>query len=351
MIRKRITAVLIVFFLSLILMTDVCVAHEETSGDKYFTMVDENNNVVHRTGLKVNIGDEYISADNARYKVVEVTGQIARCIYQGEEKMPIVNYDKQSSAWVFTDQEVPVVSGSQKPLIAVYHTHSDESYVPTDGKESINGNGGIYDVGQSFVNELERVGFQVEYSENNHNPHDVNAYSRSRRTAAQLMKQQPMAIIDVHRDAVPADEYTAEVAGQEVTKVKLVVGKQNPNMKTNLEFAKKIKAVMDKKEPGLSNGIYLGKGDYNQDLNPRAMLIEIGAHTNNKQDAEQGAKLFADTMQAVMGLTTDNYSNQPASKPIGTDNQGSFQVIAVILAILAAAGGGYYLLNKGSKSQ
>lgn len=345
--RTRITVIFLIFSLFLVLTANVCAAHEETSGDKYFTLVDENNNVVHRTGLKVNVDDEYISADNARYKVVEVTGQIARCIYQGEEKMPIVNYDKQKSAWVFTEQEVPVASGSQKPLIAVYHTHSDESYVPTDGKESINGNGGIYDVGQAFVDELERVGFQVEYSENNHNPHDVNAYNRSRRTATQLMKQQPAAIIDVHRDAVPADEYAAEVEGQEVTKVKLVVGKQNPNMKTNLEFAKKIKAVMDKKEPGLSNGIFIGKGDYNQDLNPRAMLIEVGSHTNSKEDAQQGAKLFADTMQAVMGLS----SNAPAAKPLGNDNQGSFQVIAVIIAILAAAGGGFYLLNKGSKSQ
>ena len=35
-------------------------------------------------------------------------------------------------------------------------------------------------------------------------------------------------MVDIHRDAVPPDVYQAEVEGKEVTKIKLVVGKQNP---------------------------------------------------------------------------------------------------------------------------
>lgn len=322
--------------------------HEEMSGGKYYTLVDENSNVIHQTGMRVYEGDEYISTDNSRYKVVEVIGDKARCVYQGQERLPSLSFNQQKNAWFFTDQSVPAANPGKKPTVAVYHTHSDESYVPTDGKESINGNGGIYDVGQVFVNQLRELGLNVDYNVNNHNPHDINAYNRSRRTALQLIrKTAPDAVIDIHRDAVPASQYSAEVNGKEVTKVKLVVGRTNPNMKTNLEFAKRIKAVMDKQTPGLSNGIFLGKGDYNQDLSPRSMLIEVGAHTNNKTDAEKGVRLFANTVPVALGVSNVQ-GTTPAAKPALGNSQGSGTTVLIILVALAAAAAGYYFLNKGS---
>ncbi len=350
--KRHAIKVLLVMALAftLIFSSSVLAVQQGQSANKYYTLLDENNNVIHQTGTQVYVGDEYIAANNSRYKVTEITGDTARCVYQGQEKMPVLKYDEKQSAWRF-DQAVPAAA-NKKPTIAVYHTHSDESYVPSDGKESIEGNGGIYDVGEALVSKLKTMGFNVQYSDNNHNPHDVNAYNRSRRTAASLLKTgQPDAILDVHRDAVPASQYQAQVKGKEVTKVKLVVGRSNPNMKSNMEFAKKIKAAMDKKEPGLSNGIYIGKGDYNQDLSPRAMLIEVGAHTNKKEDAEKGVSLFAETLPTVMGISLNPAANttSPAKKPLSTgDNQGAWTSILVLLVIVAAAAGGYYLLNRGT---
>jgi stage II sporulation protein P len=163
------------------------------------------------------------------------------------------------------------------------------------------------------------------------------------------MKSTPAAIIDVHRDAVPPGEYQASVNGQAITKVKLVLGRSNPNNKTNMEFAKNLKAVMDKKFPGLSNGIYIGKGSYNQDLSPRAMLIEVGAHTNDKIAAENGVKLFAEILPSVLGVTPTTGANvgEAAKKP-ATSNQKSGTTIAILLVVVAAVAGGFFLLNKGS---
>lgn len=331
--------------------TPVLAVNQATPNSNYFTLLDENNNVIHQTGTQVYVGDEFISSGNSRYKVAEVTGNTARCIYQGEEKLPVLEYSSTQNAWIFNDA-IPA-AGNKKPTIAVYHTHSDESYVPSDGKESIEGNGGIYDVGQVLVSKLKQLGFNVEYNRNNHNPHDINAYNRSRRTAATLLKTAPDAIIDVHRDAVPASQYQAEVKGEEVTQIKLVVGRSNPNMKTNLEFAKRMKAVMDKKSPGLSNGIFIGKGDFNQDLSPRAMLIEVGAHTNNKQDAEKGVSLFAETLPAVLGVSGNAAdSSTAAAKPLGNgNNQGSGTAILILLVVVAAAAGAYYMLNRGTNNK
>ncbi|MBC7075765.1 MAG: stage II sporulation protein P [Syntrophomonadaceae bacterium] len=345
MIKKLAALPLLLIFSLGLGSTAAFASHEERPPGQYITLIDENNNIIHRTGMQVYVGDEYIAADNSRYEVVEVIDNTARCIYRGKERMPVVNYDQQQNAWILKTEEIPVIGKNEKPTIAVYHTHSDESYVPSDGKESIPGKGGIYDVGQAFVERLEELGFEVAYSQNNHNPHDINAYSRSRRTAAQLLKKTgPAAIIDVHRDATPPDEYQSEVNGENVTQVKLVVGRQNPNMKTNLEFAKNIKAVMDKKYPGLSNGIFIGKGDYNQDLSPRAILLEVGAHTNSKEEAQKGVAMFAEILPPVLGVSA---AGQTAAKPAAAENQNALGTVLIALIVVAAAAGGYYLLNKG----
>lgn len=328
--------------------------HEELTGGKYFSLVDENNRVIHQTAMQVYPGDEYIAADNSKYRVIEIVGDTARCVYQGQEVMPQVNYDPQKQVWVVEGDAVQAAYGGKQKTVAIYHTHSDESYVPTDGKESINGKGGIYDVGDALASKLTALGFKVEHNRNNHNPHDINAYNRSRRTAASLLKTNPDVILDVHRDAVPASQYQTTVKGRSATKVKLVVGQSNPNQKSNLEFAKRIKAVMDKKDPGLSNGIYLGKGDYNQDLSPRAMLIEVGSDTNSKQDAEKGVQLFAETLPSVLGGSSGNtgsagnQQSSPAAKPLSGENGGAWTSILIILAVVAVAGAGFYYLNRGS---
>jgi len=350
--NKRLTCIVMMILL-IITCSGTALAEIETASGQYYSLVNEQNNIVHQTALQVFTGDIYIAADNSKYLVVEVNGSTARCIYQGKETMPTISDDPQTQANVL-DTAIPIVKKGSTPTIAVYHTHSDESYVPNDGKESIEGNGGIYDVGSAFVQQLKAMGFNVEYNKENHNPHDVNAYNRSRKTAASLMKKAPDAIIDVHRDAVPPGEYQTKVKGQDATKVKLVVGRSNPNMKTNMEFAKTLKAAMDKKEPGLSNGIFIGKGSYNQELSPRAMLIEVGAHTNDKVAAEKGVKLFAEILPTVLGVTPGAAgTNQagPAQKPAAANNQKSGTTILIILVVVAAAAGGFYLLNKGSISK
>ena len=354
---------LLSFILTALLMALFCpvvsASNLETTSNDYFTMVDEKNNVVQTTGLMVSVGDIYIAADNSRYKVVEVIGRFAKCQYQGIEQMPRVSYDKVSQTFIF-DKSLPVAMTGKKLTVAVYHTHDDESYIPQDGTDSKLGNGGIYDVGQALVTKLKAEGFNVAYSQAKHDPHDVNAYNRSRKTAVSLLKKGPDALIDVHRDSGPANTYQADVKGKSTTKVKLVVGRQNPNMKTNMEFAKNIKAVMDKKTPGLSNGIFIAKGDYNQDLSPRAMLIEVGTEKNSKKDAEEGVTLFAEALPSILGLTnaktatkttsgtTNTAGNQttPAKKPMTQNSQGSGTVIMIILLVVAVAAGGYFLLNR-----
>ena len=61
-----------------------CQAHEEMPLGQYFTLVDENNNIIHQTAMRVHEGDEYISADNARYKVMEIQGTLLFVLTKGK---------------------------------------------------------------------------------------------------------------------------------------------------------------------------------------------------------------------------------------------------------------------------
>ncbi|HEY8552634.1 MAG TPA: stage II sporulation protein P [Thermaerobacter sp.] len=185
-------------------------------------------------------------------------------------------------------------------FIGIYHTHNDESYIPTDGTASVNGRGGIHRVGDVLGRELAQHGFRVVKSEALHLPHDRGAYRRSRRTALKMLPKNPLVLLDVHRDATPPEFYREVVQGEPVTQIRLVVGRENPFHRTNLAFARRLKAEADRSFPGLVKGIYYGRGNYNQDLGPRTLLIEVGAHTNSRLRAERGAAMFATVLDRTL---------------------------------------------------
>ncbi len=74
-----------------------------------------------------------------------------------------------------------------------------------------------------------------------------------------MLKEEPAALFDVHRDAVPAEQYEGEVDGEEVAQVMIVVGQQNQNQAENEEFAEMLKQAADEENPDLVKGIFYGK--------------------------------------------------------------------------------------------
>jgi stage II sporulation protein P len=309
--------------------------------------VDEDGKVLTKTALPVYEDDEFITPDNRRFKVAKIEGDTCRCTLVGNEKMPEVKVSTPKTSGILG--LTPVVA-KNRGTIGIYSTHSDESYVPSDGTDSINGRGGIYQVGETLRKCLSDMGVNAILDKTSHNPHDVNAYNRSRRTATKLLKQGAVGLIDVHRDAVPADVYAAQVDSKKVTKVKLVVGKQNPHMSANLEFAKKIKAHLDKKHPGLSAGIFMGKGSYNQDLSPRAVLVEVGSHTNSKEQAKRGVELFAQAVPDVFGVEDEEQGKNDATPLVNVAASGNqrsdWTAVIWILLGVAVIYGAYIAINR-----
>lgn len=326
-------------------------AHERNDGG-YFTIVDEGNNPVYYTGWNVRVGDQFLTAENKRYEVYSVEGDLARARLIGEVNLSL--YAPKTNNFAFFDGILrPRIAHAQGGKVAIYHTHSDESYVPTDGSESKLGAGGIYKVGDAFTESLKSKGMEVIHSDAKHDPHDDMAYERSRRTAMNIVKQQqPDAIFDVHRDAVPPQVYSAKMEGQDISKVQLVVGKYGPTGKQIEDYAMQIKSASDSKHPGLIRGIFFAKGgDYNQDLHPRSMLLEVGAHTNTRESAEKGVALFADVVPTVLGKTSAAPANQAGEAGVGnqaTGPSGSTKSIGWIIGLVVVGAAAFLFLSTGS---
>ena len=313
---------------------------------------------------EINEGDEYISADNILYRIATVQNGNAIAEKIGEETMPDVSWLEVGEAQpVFAAENAVPAAGSGKSddsrkLIAMYVTHSDESYVPSDGTQSIDGQGGIYDVARDFRDALQQQGIDVILDESTHLPHDSGAYRRSRQTAERLLQKGPDAIIDIHRDGIPdQSEYACSIDGENASRVRLLVGRANQNSAVNREFAKQIKAVADKQYPGLVKDIFIGKGTYNQDLAPHAILLEFGTHTISKErvlnSTEMMAKVVSNTLYGPQTGSASAEKNAKGTsdkqKAAAKDDKGVsggvlFLIVAVVAGVLifalAQTGGG-----------
>lgn len=273
----------------------------------YYTVFDaDTKEVLFMKGDGVCVNDEYISADNKLYviEVVDEGKKTGEARYIENVKMPVFV--------VSPKHNITEVSASEQKRIGIYHTHNDECYNDADGTDSVYGKGGIYSVGAKLASEFEKLGITVFYSENLHLPHDSGAYSRSLSTASELLRNDLDAIFDVHRDATPRSEYITKVDGETMSKVRMVVGSANSNSAVNKEFALTIKAYADEVYPGLIKDIYIGKGNYNQQLYSRAMLFEFGTNTIEKEYVLRSCKPLAKTLDVVL-YGTGNASQESLS--------------------------------------
>jgi stage II sporulation protein P len=269
---------------------------------KCVTVRDSQGNIIFQTGEPVYVEDEYINEQNQHFIVTKVSG--SEGIAEIKTAIPPPQTSNEKSAAVFgadlLNSSVQTTAAPENIHVVIYHTHTDESYLPTSGTSSKPGQGDIINIGNVMRQSLLNDGVSATHSDNLHDPHDINAYNRSRRTAAQLLKEQPDAIFDLHRDAAPAQAYRTVINGVDSARIMIVIGRSNPNMQTNLAFARRVKAAADELYPGLMRGIFMGRGDYNQDLYPTALLFECGTDQISEEETIIGVHCLTDAIIRVL---------------------------------------------------
>ena len=208
-----------------------------------------------------------------------------------------------------------VAWNSPEPQVLIMHTHATEDYrlsaglwfMPGDGSRSTDRNLNVCAVGRVMADTLNAAGLNTLHDETlNDYPSYTGSYANSRAVVQQYLAQYPSIkiVLDVHRDAIETESGSrmapvCTVQGRQAAQVMLICGSDNgttvtlPNWRQNLRFAAAWERAMEGTYPGFTRSVLLGYRFYNQDLTTGSLLIEIGGHGNNLNEALYAGQLAA----------------------------------------------------------
>lgn len=201
----------------------------------------------------------------------------------------------------------------EEPIIYIYNTHQTEKY-EREKLQSYNIDYTVEHAALMLEYYLENKGLYAYVErENIANLLKINNYQyyQSYLASRSLMEKRKEEIktlqyfIDVHRDAIDYNLSVCDYEGKRYAKILLVIGLEHDNYKANLEFAGQIDGVLKELNPCISRGIMQKKGAgvdgiYNQDLSPKAVLIEVGSVYNYFEEVNNSLAVLANALERVI---------------------------------------------------
>lgn len=205
-----------------------------------------------------------------------------------------------------------------KKDIMIFHTHTCESYTPTEQYSyeetgtfrSTDLNYSVVKVGDVLTEQLQSYGFNVVHDKTYHDyPAYSGSYGRSQATVKNLLNSHAGTdiIIDLHRDAIGDTSYapSVKIGDEVVSQLMFVIGTdggglEHPTWKENLKFAIKVQEKANELYPGLFRPILLRNSRYNQQLGKAACIIEVGATGNTLEQSMGSMKYLSKILDEVL---------------------------------------------------
>ena len=211
---------------------------------------------------------------------------------------------------------VPNVDINMKNIL-IYHTHSCESYTPTEQyKYEASGNFRTKDknysvirVGTELTNYLKYYGYNVIHDTTIYDSSYSQSYERSLKGVAKLLEENEDTdiLFDIHRDAIGDSTYapTVKIGEEEAAQMMFVIGSngggsEHDNWNENLKLAIKIQEKANELYPGLFKPIVLRDSRYNQQLAKGASIIEVGATGNTLEQCLTSMKYLSKVLSEVL---------------------------------------------------
>lgn len=191
----------------------------------------------------------------------------------------------------------PEPSTPKDPIVYIYNTHQLEEYSSiTPYDYSVNPN--VMIASYIMREKLEKNGISSVVETNNvkeyldqNNMSYNNSYHATEYFARTMQNKYPSIkyLIDIHRDSVSYDKTYTEIDGKGYARILLVTGLEHTTAENNIGFAEKLDEIIKEKYPGLSRGVLKKTGApiygvYNQNLNGKSVLIELGGVDNKIEE-------------------------------------------------------------------
>ena len=216
-------------------------------------------------------------------------------------------------AETFLEKDMRIQGDADAPQILLYHTHSKESFADSvPGDE----NGGIVGAGEYLAQLLrEEYGYNVIHDTGCYDEDRAYAYNNSLPAIETILQENPSieAVIDLHRDEMPADRrLVMELQGRPTaqfmffnglcrTKKGEIAQLENPYLADNLALSFQMQAACNEYYPGIARRIYLKAYRYNMHLCPKSLLIELGAQNNAEEEIHNACDVLAHVLDLVFG--------------------------------------------------
>lgn len=198
----------------------------------------------------------------------------------------------------------------EKPTVLIVHSHGSEGYENTKDANyrTLDTQENMISIGAEVKKILESGGVSVIHDTTMHDQPSYSAsYSQSRKSVKEYLKEYPSIclVLDLHRDALENKEgkqvaVTAKHNGKTAAQLMLVVGTDvrlsHPDWPENMSLAVKLHAQLEKNFPGICRPISFRSQRFNQDLSPGALLVEVGAAGNSRQEALAAAEVLGQTI-------------------------------------------------------
>lgn len=229
-----------------------------------------------------------------------------------------VKVKNESKKEITADTLTPNITLENKKDVIIFHTHTCESYTPTENfnyqasgsYRTTDLNYSVARVGKELETQLKSYGFNVTHDQTYHDyPEYSGSYGRSLTTVENILKGQPntQMVIDLHRDAVgskPDYAPSVKIGDETAAQLMFVIGTdggglQHLNWQDNLKFAIKVQQKGDELYPGLFRPIIVRNSRYNQHLTKAATIIEVGATGNTMEQCMTSMKYLARVLDEV----------------------------------------------------
>lgn len=265
---------------------------ENNEESKQNEQVEQNNNLSEaKTDLNVEVLPSSIP-DKTTYEVfgVKIRNESDYNI-QNEIKDLDVNFNKNN--------------------ILIFHTHTCESYTPTE-QNTYNSTGNfrttdlnysVARVGDELEKYLTNYGYNVIHDKSYHDyPAYNGSYNRSLVTVQNLLEKNDNfdVVIDLHRDAIGDNTYAPKVkiGDDYCARIMLVIGTdggglKHDNWRENVKFAIKLAQKADELYPGLFKPIIVRNSRYNHQVAKSACIIEVGATGNTLEECLNSMKYLS----------------------------------------------------------
>lgn len=300
---------------------------DENLDDDYIRNKKNNENFISKEfeSVILSFSRDVIEEDASEYNSngindVVITG--ATAVVQEHNKEEIYNtiystvkVRNQTSVELTQEMLTPDIEFSKNNIV-IFHTHTSESYTPTENFtyeasgnfRTIDTRCNVVGVGTELTNRLKNKGFNTIHDESFHDYPEYNgAYTRSLETVQNILNSSSAdLVIDLHRDAIADSTYgpSVMIGEEKAAQLMFVLGSNegglsHENWNQNLKIAVKIQEKANEMYPGLFRPILLTKYRYNEHVAKGACIIEVGATGNTMEECITSMKYLAEVIDQV----------------------------------------------------